>query len=166
MGLLHLQLSKNLLGARTVVIGKTPERMATAKSFGADKVFSADNHQVSEILQSNGRSGHDLIVVATSEPSALDLAAKIASKGSCINVFAGIKGTSGALDPNLIHYNQISVNGSFSSTPDNFRRAVQLASSKIVDLSKMVTHRYSLDAISEAISVTESYKGLRAAVSP
>ena len=166
MGLLHLQLSKNLLGTRPVVIGKTPERMAAAKCLGADKVFSADNHQASEILQSNGRSGHDLIVVATSEPSALDLAVKIASKGSCINVFAGIKGNSSALDPNLIHYNQISVNGSFSSTPDSFKRAVQLASGKIVDLSKMVTHRYSLDAISEAISVTESYKGLRAAVSP
>lgn len=166
MGLLHLQLSKNLLGTKTIVVGKMPERIDAAKSLGADGVFSAGHHQVSDILQPNGGFGYDLVVVATSEPSALDLAAKIASKGSCINIFAGIKGSLNALDPNLIHYNQISVNGSFSSTPDNFRRAVQLASGKIVDLSRIVTHRYSLDAIGEALSVTESYRGLRAAVVP
>ena len=164
IGLLHLQLLKNLLGTRPVVVGKVSERMDAARSFGPAKVFSADD-EVSEMLRFSEGSGYDLVVVATSEPSAVELAGKIASKGSCINIFAGIKGRA-ALDPNLVHYNQISVNGSFSSTPDNFRRAARLASDKIIDLSKIITHRYSLDTIAEAISVTESYRGLRAVVIP
>jgi L-iditol 2-dehydrogenase len=164
VGLLHLQLSKNLLGARTAVIGKVPARMGAAESLGADRVFST-HAEVSEMLGFTEGAGYELVIVAASEPSALDLATRIAAKGSRISIFAGLK-NSPVLDPNLVHYNQISVSGSFSSTPDNFRQAASLASRKIIDLSKIVTHRYSLDEIGEALAATESYQGLRAAVIP
>ncbi|MEO9295972.1 MAG: alcohol dehydrogenase catalytic domain-containing protein [Nitrososphaera sp.] len=176
MGLLHLQLSRNLLGARTAVIGKVSHRMDAARSLGAE-VFSAADDDISEIKEFAAGGGYDLVIVAASEPSALDLAAQLASKGSHINIFAGIKGqaaaaatiTTTALDPNLIHYGQISVSGSFSSTPADFERAVHLASNKecaVVDLSRIITHRYSLDDISGALQATEGYRGLRAAVIP
>ncbi len=165
VGLLHLQLSKNLLGARTAVVGKVPERMAAAESLGADSVFSAHG-EISEMLAFTEGAGYELIIVAASEPSALDLATRIASKGSKISIFAGIKDSPPALDPNLIHYNQISVSGSFSSTPDNFRQAASLAGRNIVDLSRIVTHRYALDEMGDALLATESYRGLRAAVIP
>jgi L-iditol 2-dehydrogenase len=165
VGLLHLQLSKSLLGARTAVVGRVPERMGAAESLGADRVFSAHN-DISEMLAFTGGSGYELVIVAASEPSALDLATKIASKGSKISIFAGMKDHSQALDPNLVHYNQISISGSFSSTPDNFRQAASLAGRGIVDLSRIVTHRYPLEAIGEALLATESYRGLRAAVIP
>lgn len=163
MGLLHLQLARNMLGARTAVIGKVPHRMDAARSLGAE-VFPAGD-DVLEMREFAG-GGYDLVIVAASEPSALDLAAQLASKGSHINIFAGIKGPA-TLDPNLIHYSQMSVSGSFSSTPADFARAIQLASNRqAVDLSKMITHRYSLDDISDALSATEGYRGLRAAVIP
>lgn len=165
VGLLHLQLAKNLLGARTAVVGKVPERLRAAESLGADRVFSAQS-EISEMLEFAEGSGYELVIVAASEPSALDLAIKVASKGAKISIFAGIKDGSVALDPNLVHYNQISISGSFSSTPDNFRQAASLASRNIVDLSSIVTHRYSLDAIGEALIATESYRGLRAAIVP
>lgn len=164
VGLLHLQLSKNLLGARTAVIGKVPARMGAAGSLGADRVFSA-HADISEMLDFTEGAGYELVIVAASEPSALALATRIAAKGSRISIFAGMK-DSPVLDPNLVHYNQISVSGSFSSTPDNFRQAASLASRKIVDLSRIVTHKYSLDEIGEALVATESYRGLRAAVIP
>lgn len=164
MGLLHLQLSRNLLGARTAVIGKVPHRMDAARSLGAE-VFPAAQ-EVSEMIEFAGGDGYDLVIVAASEPSALDLAAKLVSKGSRINIFAGIKG-SATLDPNLIHYNQVLVSGSFSSTPADFARAAELASRReIVDLSRIITHRYSLDDIAGALNATASYLGLRAAVVP
>lgn len=163
MGLLHLQLSRNLLGARTAVIGKVPHRMDAARSLGGT-MFSADS-DISEMKEFAG-GAYDLVIVAASDPSALDLAARLASKGSRINIFAGIKGQA-ALDPNLIHYGQISVSGSFSSTPADFAKAALLASGReVVDLSRIITHRYSLDDISGALDVTEGYRGLRAAVIP
>ena len=181
IGLLHLQLSK-LYGAKTIVVGKISARIQKAKSMGADEViFADDNHQsscketykgtsVDNVLEFTDGIGANIVIVATSNPAALDLAMKIAAKNSIINIFAGIpkennnNNNAVPIDPNWLHYNQISITGSFSSTPSMLHEAARLASTKEIDLSKIVTHRYSLSNIEEAILATERYYGLRAVI--
>ncbi|MDQ4055947.1 MAG: hypothetical protein M3156_00855 [Thermoproteota archaeon] len=105
------------------------------------------------------------MIVATSNPAALNLAMAIASKNSKINIFGGMpKETHISLDPNWLHYNQISLIGSFSSTPYMLQEAARLAANKQIDLDKIISHRFSLDRIEEAIEVTEQYHGLRAVI--
>lgn len=175
IGLLHLQLSK-LYGAKTIVVGKISARIQKAKSMGADEViFADDDHQSSyketsdNVLEFTDGIGANVVIVATSNPAALDLTMKIAAKNSIINIFAGIpkennNNNAVPIDPNWLHYNQISITGSFSSTPSMLYEAARLASTKEVDLSKIVTHRYSLSNIEEAILATEKYYGLRAVI--
>ena len=194
IGLLHLQLSK-LYGAKTIVVGKISARIQKAKSMGADMViFAADddnNHQSSShketsdnILEFTDGIGANVVIVATSNPAALDLAIKVAAKNSKINIFAGMSkenknsnnnsnntnynsnsnSNTVPIDPNWLHYNQISITGSFSSTPAMLYEAARLASTKQVDLTKIVTHRYSLSNIEEAILATERYYGLRTVI--
>jgi L-iditol 2-dehydrogenase len=69
-----------------------------------------------------------------------------------------------SLNPNWLHYNQISITGSFSATPIMLQQATRLAEDKVVDLSKIITHRYSLADIKEAILATEKYYGLRVVI--
>ena len=186
IGLLHLQLSK-LYGAKTIVVGKISARLQKAKSMGADEViFAADddnNHQSSShketsdnILEFTDGIGANVVIVATSNPAALGLAIKVAAKNSKINIFAGMSkenknnnsnsnsNNTVPIDPNWLHYNQISITGSFSSTPTMLYEAARLASTKEVDLTKIVTHRYSLSNIEEAILATEKYYGLRTVI--
>jgi L-iditol 2-dehydrogenase len=60
-------------------------------------------------------------------------------------MFAGMaKGSSLSLDPNWLHYNQITITGKFGSVPNMLQQAARLASNGYVDLSKMVNHGYSL----------------------
>jgi L-iditol 2-dehydrogenase len=68
------------------------------------------------------------------------------------------------LEANWLHYNQISVLGAFSSTPAMLNEAASLAAEKIIDLSKIVTHQYSLEQIKNAMLLTERYDGLRAVI--
>lgn len=172
IGLLHLQLSKLLFGTiKTIVIGKIPKRIQKAKSLGADAVVLVDDNSSTEISDNilefiNGIGGANLVIVATSNPLALNLATKIAAKNCKINIFAGMpKESTISLDPNWFHYNQISITGSFSSTPNLLKEAVKLAANReIIDLSKIITHRYSLDKIHEALLATEKYYGLRAVI--
>jgi L-iditol 2-dehydrogenase len=166
IGLLHLQLSK-LYGAKTIIIGKNAERIRKAKSIGADQViFAHDLKQTKDnILGYTNGLGVNAVIIATSNPDALNLAMAIASKNSKINIFAGMpKETHISIDPNWLHYNQISLIGSFSSTPDMLQEAVRLAANKQIDLGKIISHRFSLDHIEEAIEVTEQYYGLRAVI--
>ena len=74
------------------------------------------------------------------------------------------KGTKISLDSNWLHYNQIAITGSFSSTPAMLHKAARLATNRQVDLSKLITHRYSLDNIEEALLATEKYYGLRVVI--
>ncbi len=81
-------------------------------------------------------------------------------------MFAGLpKGRSSMLiDANWLHYNQVSITGSFSSTPALLRKAAELVSTRKINLSKIISHRYPLARIEEAISITENYLGLRAVI--
>lgn len=171
IGLLHLQLFKKMAGARVALVGRVPARLQKASAMGADSVFASSQESGSEdtilqdILDFTGGDGSGITVVATSNPSAFELATKVAGKNSVINLFAGMPADQKfALDPNWLHYNQISVTGTFSSSPTMLRAAARIAAERIVDLSEIVTHRYSLEEIEKAIQATERYYGLRAVI--
>jgi L-iditol 2-dehydrogenase len=96
------------------------------------------------------------------------MATFLAIKNGKIIVFSGIKGKNDSLydpqsiiDPNLIHYNQISVHGSFSSRPENLREALNLVKTGEVKLKDLITYTFSLVNINEAIITVESFMGLK-----
>jgi L-iditol 2-dehydrogenase len=166
MGLIHLQLFKRLSSSRIAIVGKVPSRMEKASVMGADAVFSYSDRTVADILDFAGAcSGPNTVVIATSNPDAFELAIKIAGRNCKINVFAGMpSGQTFVLDANWLHYNQISITGSFSSTPAMLSEAARIVSEKTIDLSAIVTHKYSLEKIEKAIEATEKYYGLRAVI--
>jgi L-iditol 2-dehydrogenase len=166
MGLIHLQLFKRLSSSRVAVVGKVPLRMEKARTMGADAVFAYSRDIALDVLDFAGASsGAGVIVIATSNPIAFELATKVSARNSKINVFAGMpSGQTFLLDSNWLHYNQISITGTFSSTPKMLNEAARIASEKMIDLSAIVTHKYSLPEIEEAIEVTEKYHGLRAVI--
>jgi L-iditol 2-dehydrogenase len=166
MGLIHLQLFKKLSSSRIAVVGKVSQRMEKANMMGADAVFSYSSKTVANILDFAGAcSGASAVVIATSNPAAFELATEVAGKSSKINVFAGMpSGQTFLLDANWLHYNQISITGAFSSTPAILAEAARIAAEKTIDLSTIVTHRYSLEEIEKAMHATEKYFGLRAVI--
>jgi L-iditol 2-dehydrogenase len=166
MGLIHLQLFKRLSSSRVAIVGKVPLRMEKARAMGADAVFAYSRDVARDVLHFAGASsGAEIIVIATSNPIAFELATKVSARNSKINVFAGMpSGQTFLLDSNWLHYNQISITGTFSSTPKMLNEATRIASEKTIDLSAIVTHKYSLPEIEEAIESTEKYHGLRAVI--
>jgi L-iditol 2-dehydrogenase len=166
IGLIHLQISK-LYGARTIVVGKIPSRLNDAKSIGADLVLlnNEPNESIKKIWDYTYGKGGKLVIVATSNPDGIDLALKLAGKNSLISLFAGTsKNKILSIDPNLIHYNQITLSGSFSSTPKVMKKAMDLVHEQKIDLRRLITHRFSLDEIDKAFDATDGYNGLRSVI--
>jgi L-iditol 2-dehydrogenase len=169
VGLLHLQLFKKLTGVQVAVVGKVSSRMERAESMGADAVFRYNDSDAGttalDVMDFTGEGGAGIVVISTSNPAAFEFATRISGKNSKINVFAGMpSGQMFPLDANWLHYNQITVTGAFSSTPAMLQAAVRIAVEKTVDLSKIVTHQYSLSQIEKAMLATEKYYGLRAVI--
>jgi len=166
MGLIHLQLFKRLSNSRVAIVGRVPLRMEKARAMTADAVFAYSHETVADVLDFTGDScGAGIVVIATSNPVAFELATKVSARNSKINAFAGMpSGQTFLLDANWLHYNQISITGTFSSTPKMLGEATRIAAEKKIDLSAIVTHKYSLVEIEKAIDVTEKYLGLRAVI--
>ncbi len=168
IGLIHLQICK-LYGMKTIVIGKIDYRMDQAKQLGADIVFLNSNTEdsVHSIMESTNNVGANLIIVATSNPDALDLAMRIASKDSIISLFAGMPKTKIlSVDPNWLHYNEISISGSFSSTPFLMRKAISMVSENKINLKKIISYTYKLKNIEDAFIATEKYSSFRSIINP
>jgi L-iditol 2-dehydrogenase len=167
IGLMHLQLFKLMARARVCLVGRVDVRMQMAKRLGADTVISfIDDESIGQNIMGNfAGAGADAVIVATSNPLALKIAEKIAGKNSLINLFAGMPPDQMlSINANRIHYDQISVIGSFGTTPEMMSRSAEIIASGRIDLSSLVSHHYRLSDVERAITDTENYTGLRCVV--
>lgn len=177
IGLMQLSLLKNFFNnIKIIMMGKIRHRLEKAKDLGADHVLLLDENDVGndlrKIREMNGEFSPNLVLVSNNNPNAVNLAFKLVNKNGKIMIFSGIKkeekNTDNRIeidiDPNFIHYNQVSVFGSFSSNPNDLMEAMDLVKSEQINLKELITHRFPLKGIDEAIHVSESFSGLRSTI--
>ncbi len=178
IGLMQLTLLKKFNNnIRITVVGKIRHRLEKAKELGADHVLLLDKNDVGNDLRkiremNDERFSPNLVLVSNNNPNAVKLAFEFVNKNGKIMIFSGIKkeekNTDNRIeidiDPNFIHYNQVSVFGSFSSNPNNFVEAMDLVKSEQINLKELITHKFSLNRINEAIHISESFLGLRSTI--
>ena len=68
------------------------------------------------------------------------------------------------MDANFIHYNQISVTGSFSSTPENLNEAMKLVNAGDIRIKDLITNTFELRNLEDALKTSESFRGLKSIV--
>ncbi len=112
--------------------------------------------------------GADVVIVACSSSQAQEEALSLAGKGGRVNFFGGLPSGSGSIsiDSNLIHYREVSVQGSHGSTPQDMREALDMLAGKTVKVDDLTTHTFPLDSIEEAFLFAEKRVGMHVAVRP
>ena len=177
IGLMQLMLIKRFFKVNVTLIGKIPHRVESAKKLGADLAiivddaddFTLDGYKkiISDV---NSEFSPNVIFVSNNNPLSLNLAVKLVNKNGKIVLFSGIKNNASgnnnaiSIDPNFIHYNQVSIFGSFSSTPNNMIEAMNLVNSKEIDLKSLITQTFPLASVKDAFLTSESYKGFKSII--
>ncbi|MEM4093120.1 MAG: alcohol dehydrogenase catalytic domain-containing protein [Conexivisphaerales archaeon] len=166
MGLLHLMVSK-LSGARVIVSEINEERLKVAKELGADvTVNPAKDDMVSEIKRIT-EYGADAVIVTIGNRAAIESGISAAGPASTIAIFASAyPDISISINPNIIHWNEFKITGSYEHMPYDMIRALELMANKKIDPMKIVTGKFTLDSIKEALDYVKDNKGLKAQVSP
>lgn len=168
LGLMHLQLFKHLMPGRPVaIVGRIAARMQKARSLSADLVLDSKDSEGAraELAKFGPAAGAAAVIVATSNPAAIDLALSVAGKSSIVNMFAGMpENHQVQFSSRWLHYNQVSISTSFGSTPSDLARARDLVSTGSIDLAGLVTGRFAIAEIEKAILATEQYSGLRSVI--
>jgi L-iditol 2-dehydrogenase len=166
IGLLFLQLFK-VLHLHNVGADLVPERRALGRTYGAELVGSPADDDFLEALRhlSEGR-GPDLVVTATESPQALQQALTLVRDGGTVNLFGGIATPVVGIDIAGMYKREITLLASYSSAPMDFPFALELLHTEQVRVTEMVTHRYGLDGLGQAIDGMLKKVGIKNVILP
>lgn len=168
IGLFHVQLSKSVNLSKLIVIEPIAEKRAMAAEMGADIVIDPTTENALDIImEASGKRGADAVIIDVGVPSVLEQSLAYVKKGGRFVIFAGNPvGSRVSIDPNVIHYKELVVTGSSSSSADNQREVFRLLDSGKVDCSKMVSGVFSLEQWQTAFEMKANYKGIKTVLDP
>ncbi|AFR46885.1 zinc-binding dehydrogenase [Gordonia sp. KTR9] len=159
--------------SRIVVIGEPGERMTAAENLGATHTVSLPDTDETQRLQyvrdlTAGR-GADVVVEAAGHVSAFDEAVPmlgLRGRLLVLGLFSG--GSTVPFNPVLVNNREISIIGSLGCPIDDYGRSVELADrhGDALGLHNLVTHRFPLEQVTEAITAATSGVAVKAVVNP
>ena len=165
MGLLHLILAR-ALGVATVIVSEVNEgRLEQARRFGATVALHPGREDLARaVMEASDGLGVDAAVVTTGLPSLVEPALAAVRRQGTVSLFGGFPpGSAVALDPNAVHYNEISLTGSQNATPDQYRRALQLLS-VMPQAAEVNTHPFPIAEGPRAYEARLGMDGLKSLV--
>nr|WP_175955413.1 alcohol dehydrogenase catalytic domain-containing protein [Schaalia sp. Marseille-Q2122] len=166
IGLMHCALAAHA-GARVIACGR-PGRLAPARAMGAAVTTELSGEALRDfVLEETGGQGVDLVILAVGASESIAVSIECVRSGGAINFFAGFpKGILSSIDPNLIHYREISLVGSANARFEDHRQAVQMIAEGQIDLSPLLTHTFPLNQLDEAVGAVRERLGLKVALVP
>ncbi len=168
IGLLHVLMAK-LKGAHKIVVaGKHKQRLQTAIALGADFVINVmTENPVEKVKEITKGYGANWIFECTGLPAVWEESISLASKGAAIILFGGCPtDTKITVDTARLHYDEISLMGSFHYTPTDVEKAYRLLVEKQIDVSKLITAKYPLNDLPKAFDLLLEGKGIKYAICP
>jgi L-iditol 2-dehydrogenase len=160
IGLLHLLTVKKMGAGRTIMIDLIDERLGFAEKLGADVTINSGRENVeARIKELTGWYGADVAIEAIGLPATWEQALKLARKGGTVLEFGGCPpGTEVKLNAEMLHYGELTVMGTFHTTPLHFRKALNLIAARTIDVRPLVTRKMKLENIKEAFETLSTSK--------
>lgn len=159
IGLMAARIAK-VMGARRVYateLSACEARIALAKKWGVDEVICPDLQSVEDFHFPNG--GVDRVLI-TAPPAVIPSGLNVCNVGGIVSFLGIAYGDASkiTLDANWIHFNKLQLRASHASPALYFPECLALIASGAVDTAALVTHRFKLDDIKEAIIAFEQDK--------
>ena len=138
-----------LAGARVLVAGRRPARLQAAVAMGAEAVCDVEEPGVEEwIRDRTGGYGADRVIEAVGTPEAWTQAIGLARKGGVVNLFGGCaSGSTLTLHAERLHYDALTLLGTFHHTPATIRRALELLAGGQVPPEVLIQRRIALNEL-------------------
>lgn len=166
IGLIMLQLAK-LSGASSLVLSEPNEkRRQVALSLGADAAIDPTAPDARSAYEAALGDGADVVIECVGNNAAVKSAFQLAKKGATIVLFSVPK-VDATFDLPLfdVYKKELTIRGSFVN-PDTHERAVRLINSGKLDFTSIITHRFNLDQLPEAIAMQMSSESIKVVVCP
>ena len=164
IGLLMVQLAK-LSGASQIVLSEPNEkRRQVGLQLGANAALDPTRPDAQEAFAQVLGGGANVVIECVGNVPAVKSAFQFAGKGATVLLFSVSK-VDATFDLPLfdVYKKELTIKGSFVN-PDTHARAVALINSGKVDFGPIITHRFPLDQLPEAIAMQMSDASIKVVV--
>lgn len=164
IGLLMVQLAK-LSGASQIVLSEPNEkRRQVGLQLGANAAIDPTRPDAQEAFAQVLDGGANVVIECVGNVPAVKSAFQFAGKGATVLLFSVPK-VDATFDLPLfdVYKKELTIKGSFVN-PDTHARAVALINSGRVDFDPIITHRFTLDQLPEAIAMQMSDASIKVVV--
>lgn len=164
IGLLHLLLLKQK-GSRVLITGLEHDRLDLANQLGADMITPPSELDRAIETFTDGL-GVDFVFECTGHLEVWERAINYVRRGGTIILFGGCKkGTIVTYDTHRLHYDEITIQGSFHFNPSDVRIAYKLLKDSLA-VANLISGRYPLKDITIAFERLSRGEGLKYAIIP
>lgn len=152
MGQLHVALAAHA-GARVIAADMVPFRLERAHELGAAEVINVDQRDLVEgVAEFSDGAMADVVVVGPGSVQAMHSGIAVAGAGATVILFtASMPEDELALSPFRLYFDEVSLIPSYSCGPDDTRAALELLRAGAVPVDKLITHRFALEEVGEAM---------------
>ncbi len=165
IGLMMAQLAK-LSGASMVIVSEPVElRRKIALQIGADAVIDPVNEDLkSRISELTGIDGTDVVIECVGNTVATAQAFEATKRGTTVLLFSVPKaGAIHSLSLEQVYQKELKIIGSMIN-PDTHQRAVDMINNGLIQLAPIITHRFPVEKLKDAILMQMSSESIKVLV--
>jgi L-iditol 2-dehydrogenase len=144
-------------GATVLTSDMYPERHAIAAQYGLHHPIDARGDVVAAAKSATEGRGADVALVAVASDALIATAMQAIRPGGRVMLFASTQHSSATFDPAAVCMDEKTLMGSYSSSATIQREGIELVfdgyRSGRLDLTKLISHRFTLDRAAEAVNL-------------
>ena len=167
IGLIMAQLARRAGAARVIVSEPVAYRREIALKLGADGVIDPLHEDVRARFDAlTGRRGASVVIECVGHVAATRQAFDAAARGATLLLFSVPRpGATFDLPMMDVFKKELTIRGSFVN-PDTHSRAVELINARCLNLAPLITHRFPLTRVEDAIKAQMGADSIKVLVSP
>jgi len=166
IGLLCLMVAKAAGAARVIAVDVSDYALKHALELGATHAVNPDKEDPISRIYEIIPEGPDVVIEAAGSIEAVRLMVDLRRRGTRWNVFGITTHESFHLDGGLTHFLEGRQDASFGTTSLSMVKAIRLMETGIVDAERIISHRFPLSKIHEALEVMSGRERNKIIVNP
>ena len=166
IGLLCAMVAKAAGAARLIAIDTSEYALRNAKQCGATHTVNPATEDAKRKVYEIVPDGPDLVVEAAGPIEAVQLMVDLRRRGTKWNVFGITTHEKFELDGGYTHFLEGRMDASFGTTTIAMSKAIDLMQAGLVNTEKIISHRFPLSGIHEAINVMGTAERNKVIINP
>jgi L-iditol 2-dehydrogenase len=166
IGMYCLMVAKAAGAGRLIAVDVSEFALETARKLGATHTINPSKVDVKQAIYDILPDGPDLVVESAGPIEAVKMMVSLLRRGTRWNIFGITTHETFELDGGLMHFLEARMDSSFGTTPMAMQRAIRLIERGIVDPEPVISHRFPLTQIDQALEAMGSRNRNKVIVHP